>query len=731
MAAKQDSFLEDVLVVELGDRRGVGACGSLLAELGAVVMLVEAAQPAAATSKWTDRPMVAAGKRSVRIDPRSSADLALLRRALAKADVVLASSDIDPAWSTELAGEARGQAIVCDITGFGASGPLAGRAYSDVLVQAMAGVIDTTGESDAAPVISRIPIAEWSAGLYALAGVLAALRARDTQGCVQSVEVALFDVAVSWLTTFLPAHFVGTEPKRVGNHHPSMSPWNAYRALDGWVMLCAGSNDMWRRVCDVIGRPELVAEERYSTPTHRVKINAEVDALVQAWSLEHNVADCIERLSAAGLPCGPIYSIAELFTEASLVHRRMVRELHDRTSGKSVRVAGAVFRGTGAHGIAAAAIPSAGEDQALLERYAARRRVPPPWASASGEPIRSVLAGIRVVEIGSYTTAPLCARQLAALGADVIKVEPPDGDPARALPPLRSGHSYFFVMTNSDKRALTLDLRAPQGKSVLRALLARADVFVDNLKPGSLSRLGFGREALSRLNPGLVHCSVSGFGADSPLADRPGMDTTIQGMAGIMDLTRAGETPFKTGVSVADLTGAQLGLAGILAALARRERTGLGCALDMSMQDAGAWLTRAAWNREVADEAAATLVRCEDGYVAAEANAGTLLDAASEHVSASSADRSLSTRLVRAELVEHLASRGVTSAPVLRVSEVVRHPQTLARALILKAAARDGLEWPLLASPIRLAATPAVVQQPIGDAAADPSELLKAWGVAI
>jgi crotonobetainyl-CoA:carnitine CoA-transferase CaiB-like acyl-CoA transferase len=483
---------------------------------------------------------------------------------------------------------------------------------------------------------------------------------------------------------------------------------------------------MWRRVCEVIERPELAGDERYATPTHRVRINSQIDHMVEAWTLQHPVSYCIERLIAAALPCGPIYSIAELLQEASLVHREMVRELHDPVSGKSVRVPGALFHATAASGRAADSIPAPGADREFIEQRVLLTTCMAKKRSGSAASARP-LTGIRVIEIGSYTTAPLCARQLAALGADVVKVEPPIGDPARVLPPFLGRQGYFFTMNNSDKRAVTLDLRTSEGKTALRDLLACADVFVDNLKPGSLSRLGFGRDDLARLNPRLIHCSVSGFGADSPLADRPGMDTTIQGMAGIMYLTRSGDTPFKTGVSIADLTGAQLALAAILASLAYRERVGKGLAIDLSMQDAGAWLTRGAWNGQQSASAPATLIRCEDGYVVAEAAADALRTAVPEHLSSEAGSDALTARLTREAIVTLLESRSVRSASVLRVGEVLQQPQTKVRELIVKGTAPDGTEWPLLASPIRLALTPAAVKRPIGDAAPDASGVLVEW----
>src|SRR5690606_36772469 len=147
-----------------------------------------------------------------------------------------------------------------------------------------------------------------------------------------------------------------------------------------------------------------------------------------------------------------------------------------------------------------------------------------------------------------------------ALGAYVVKVEPPNGELSRASPPHRDGQSYFCTMSNSDKRSVAVDLRSEEGRALFRSLLERADVFVENMKPGVLARFGFAPEGSARLNPRLVYCSSSGYGTSSPCADRPAMDATIQGTAGIMDLTRGEGVPYKVGISISDLLGGQFAL---------------------------------------------------------------------------------------------------------------------------------------------------------------------------
>ena len=713
------TFLNGLVVTEIGDRQAVGSCGSLLADLGATVILVEAPEPKMRGTKWAHRAAIAAGKRSIALDPAAPDDGGRLRRLIGISDVVLASSDLQPEFLGAAMPRDQTGAIVCDIAAFGTAGPLAGSAYSDLLIQAMCGAMDTTGAPENPPTPTQIPIMEMVAGVYAAAGVLAALRVRRAHGVSQRVEVSLFGCAVSTLTTFLAGYCAGQEPQRIGNHHPSMSPWNAFRARDGWVLLCSGSDDQWRRVCGLIGQPALATEPRYASPTSRVQVNAEVDAIVEQWTLGRSVAECIERFNAAGLACGPVYTVNSLWDEPSLKHRGMIQNAGD---GSGLRIPGSVFRGSVCRGRADRGVPRADQDRDFVSELVRTRAAVRTREAAAALP--RPLAGLRVIEIGNYTTAPLVARQLGALGADVVKVEPPTGDSARALPPHRNGQGYFFTLSNSEKRSLVLDLRADSDKATFRAMLAQADVLVENLKPGSLARLGFGEREILSLNPRVVYCPISGFGTDSPYADRAAMDTTIQAMSGIMDLTRAAGVPYKTGISSADLAGGQFGLVAILAALDYRDATGRGQAIDLSMQDCAAWLTHTAWNSAAAAAEPATQIRCDDGYVVALSDGATVARLLGARADGANVE---ADGMRRESVTELLRGAGVACAPVLRVAEVALHPQTQACKLIVNGKSADGTEWPLLACPIRLSATPPVVERAIGALGADREQVLADW----
>ncbi|MCX7686183.1 MAG: CoA transferase [Acetobacteraceae bacterium] len=201
-----------------------------------------------------------------------------------------------------------------------------------------------------------------------------------------------------------------------------------------------------------------------------------------------------------------------------------------------------------------------------------------------------VLAGLRVLDLSRVRAGPACVRQLADWGADVVKIEPP---PALADPEGLGGprHGPDFQNLHRNKRSLTLDLKAPEGREAFLRLARAADVVVENFRPGVMARLGLGYEALSAANPRLILASISGFGQDGPYASRPGFDQVAQGMGGLMSITgEPGRGPMRVGIPVADLAAGILAAQGILLALIEREKSGRGQWVQTSLLQAMVFL---------------------------------------------------------------------------------------------------------------------------------------------
>ena len=659
---KQLCVLSDTRVLEIGTRIGVSICTGLLRDAGANVTTVKPAS----------------------VDE--------LRAAAAHADVVITSSDADPDWighALREAAQADPRLVTVDITGAGGFGPLAGLALTDLQVQAMCGLMDSTGVTGAPPTAIGFPVVEVSAGIYGAIGAAVALISRDRDGIGQEIDVALYDCAVNALTTFLPKALAGGSASRIGNRHPLGAPWNTYPTRDGWALICAVSDDQWTRLSGMID-PALASDSRFHAVADRVTHVDALDEIVSRWTSSFSTLDLLDRCEKFNIPCGPIVRVEDLAIDPNVVHRGMIVSQGADGAGPAARIPGIPFKmHTG---------------QAIKGARAARKRA---CVDAAGRPgHKPPLRGLRVVEVGQYTTAPLVAKHLAALGAEVIKVEPPEGDATRFWKPGQGDMGYFFAMTNTDKSVVTVDLRSAVGRDNFCTLLRGADVLIENMRPGALERLLGTGCAPVELNPALVYCAISGFGVDSAYPGRPAFDTIAQAMCGMMDLTRAGGVPTKAGISAADILGGQVALFAILCSL--RDGAGpthAGASVDLAMQDVGVWATYPAWSGQVSREDH-LIVSCADGDYVAEAPA-TTLHAWTRQAGIAVRDGCARCTCLASELLGALCEAGITLTRIRPIADVLTQPHFLTRCLT---SGRDteGTFWPLINAPYRLRLTPAV-----------------------
>jgi crotonobetainyl-CoA:carnitine CoA-transferase CaiB-like acyl-CoA transferase len=690
-----ETFLGPLSVIELGSRIAVGAAGSLLSQLGATVTVVEPPRPSSA-GKWKNRAPMMAGKKSVMFDRAAQApELAGLLRA---ADVILLSSDTDPE-DLSLWREAPANAIVCDITAAGHDGPLAGVALSEGLVEAITGIADITGTAEGAPTIIGTPILDMHAAVYASGAIVSALRLRRLRGLAERIDVALFDVGATALINYLPLFLVGRPSTRSGNRHPLFTPWSTFDAVDGTVQICAVTDLQWKAICEAMQTPKFVADPRFATSAARFENRAPIEAVVNEWTRKNSVAECERLLNLRGIASGGIVKITEVADDINVRHRESVLELRDPLDNSPVAVLASPFRSIPVGGRSADRIPLPGEDTARVEALLDR----------SGSAVASVVRksadgvrpfdGVRVVEIGQYTVAPLASRIMGALGADVIKVESPTGDALRSVAPFRADTAaYIFAVSNSDKRGIVLDLRQQGDRDTLHEILSTADILVENLKPGSLAKQGFGAAELRKRHRHLIYCSISGFGTDSAYPSRPALDTVIQAASGLMDITRPEGEPTKAGISSSDNLGGQFGFLALAAALELRDRTGIAVHFDLSMQDLSLWASQLEWNGKRSVRPA--IVRVADGYVAVDDPAIAAKAQALSH-------------LPRQEMAAALAS-GDRVAQVLTVSEVFRHPQTIARGLLADCPTPEGDLWTVFSLPFRMTYTRTNVRRVMG-----------------
>ena len=357
------------------------------------------------------------------------------------------------------------------------------------------------------------------------------------------------------------------------------------------------------------------------------------------------------------------------------------------------------------------------------------------------------LKGLCVFDLTRVLAGPTCAQMLADLGADVIKIEKPGGgDDTRGFAPPRmqgTQESAYFVGVNRNKRSVTLDIAAPEGQAIARDLIARSDILVENFKVGALAKYGLGYDQLHTEFPRLIYCSITGFGQTGPYAPRPGYDSLIQAMGGVMSLTGEPDgLPQKVGVPVADLFAGLYGCIGILAALRHRELTGEGQQIDIGMLDTHvAWLANQGMNYLATGENPPRLGNqhpnivpyqvfpTADGHMVlsigndptfkrfcdAFALTHLLEDARFATNAARVENRQLVTDTLAPVLAAHptgwwiaqLETLKIGCGPINRLSEVFADPQVLARGMVREMAHSTGVPVKVIANPVRLSATPA------------------------
>ncbi len=363
-----------------------------------------------------------------------------------------------------------------------------------------------------------------------------------------------------------------------------------------------------------------------------------------------------------------------------------------------------------------------------------------------------VLTGYRVLEVGQFGAAPLCAMLLGDMGADVVKVEQPGrGDPYRYNLPVRDGWSYYFAALNRSKRSVTIDIKRPEGQELLLRLAERFDILIENMRPGSLDRLGLGHEDVLRRNPRLVYCSVSGFGHTGPLRDEGAYDQIIQGYSGMMALTgHPGQPPAKLAPGVPDVLGTYGAGTAILGALLHREKTGEGQWIDLSLLDASLFSMTLIYLPQLIGYgespqpmgAAHPAIVPLDAYPTADGsyvNTGIVTPAMWEpfcnavgHPELAQEARfaTISSRLehrrelddllrpvfrsrTRAEWVDIMTAHGVPAGPVLDLKEAFDHPQSRAREMLIRTPDPVWGEVDSVGHPFKFSRNPNSVRLPV------------------
>jgi crotonobetainyl-CoA:carnitine CoA-transferase CaiB-like acyl-CoA transferase len=375
------------------------------------------------------------------------------------------------------------------------------------------------------------------------------------------------------------------------------------------------------------------------------------------------------------------------------------------------------------------------------------------------------LSGVKVVEFCQVLAGPFCGCLLADMGADVIKVESPEGDLMRQWPPLMDGYSQYFASVNRNKRAVVLDLKDASDLAAARRLALSADIVLENFRPGVMAKFGLDHAALAREKPALVYCSVSAFGQTGPRAREGGFDMTVQAMSGVMSVTGEPDgRPVKCGIPIADFSAGLYAAFSACAALHKARATGAGDYIDVSML--GAMLGIA--NLQTSElfgtgrdpvrlgsahpmNAPYAAFRCRDGYFALAAGTDKLWQAACEGIgrpdltrdarfaspSGRARDQEALRKALEAEFVKHDANalleifrgRGVPCAPLNNYSQVLADPQVEHMQWVRPMTLPNGVATRTVISPQHVSGSPLRVERPPPGLGEHTAEVLAEIGI--
>ena len=356
--AKQ-RLLEGTKVIEVCNVAAGPFCGMLLADLGADVVKIENPEGGDSLRGWppfTDGysenfASLNRNKRSVTLNLKDPPEAELLRRLATEADVLIENNRPGVMARLGLGYEdlsaINPRLVYCSISASGQSGPRAAEGGFDLTVQAMSGLMSVTGEPGGAPVKCGVPVADFAAGLYGAFTIAAALNAARTTGKGTHLDVPMLGATLGIAALQTSEYFgSGQDPRPLGSAHPRNAPYRVFRSMDGYFGMAAGNNALWRAVCNVLARPDLLQDDRFATPTTRARHqDALLDILEKAF-VKASTAEWLDRFRAAGVPCAPINTYSEILEDPQVRHMEWVQPIDlpngakTRTFGPPVRIDG-------------------------------------------------------------------------------------------------------------------------------------------------------------------------------------------------------------------------------------------------------------------------------------------------------------------------------------------------------------------------------------------------------
>ncbi len=574
--------LDGINVVEFESHLGAAYAAMLLAEQGARAIKVEPR----GGSRLRGTPhfhVLNRSKRAVEIDFDAGASAGQVAELLRWADVVitgftparLAESHLD----YESIRRVNPRAIALNMPALGSRGPDANFDANDDLVAARSGITGSQWARSGNPVALTFPAASYSAGVMGASAAAAAIFARGTDGSGQALEVSLLAGAFSLQTGGILRH-----EKMTSLYHGPQDPlgpipcYRLFEAADGKFLFAAcGNSTFWGKFTIAIDRPNLVGDPRFE--------NAPWGIAAEHWQPLKDIIEPIIRtkpreewlsiLREADVPCAPVMTRQEFIEHAQVRALGMRREVDDPTLGHTIQMGLPVFLNDTPGEIVGPA-PDRG-DRAAMEWLRESKHDAAPETSCEATQKRAPLDGVIVLDFASYIAGSYGPMILAQLGATVIKIESLEGDSFRHF-------GFGFLGWNQGKRCLSLNLASPEGRDIILGLADRADVVVENLRPGRMRKFGFDYESLAARNPRIIYMSVNAFGNRGPDYNQPGFDPLLQARSGVM-AAQGGHHghPVYLTCAICDYGAAMLSAFGCVLALRARELCGRGQFCETSL----------------------------------------------------------------------------------------------------------------------------------------------------
>ena len=582
------SALDGVRIIELAQGIAGPYTGMLLAEQGAAVIKIE--PPSGDHTRGTPGFHIwNRSKKSVVADLTTTTGREFAQQLVSNADVVLIDTQPGEEETLGLSYEQLAQnnprLIYCHLPAFGSKGPHAQRYPDDSLVAAVSGLLGSQWSHRDGGVQLVIPIASYGAAFVACSSVTAALFERTQSGKGQKIEVSWFAGAFAMQTGTILFH-----PDMLRLFSGRMNPlgpipcYRLFKAQDDWLFVACGNPTFFNKFCLALEHPEWVADPRYErapwgiVPEDRDELANNIATVIATKPRE----EWLRILRENDVPCAPVTSRQEFMDWRQTIHNDMRVEINDPELGKTVQM-GVPIRLSDTPGEIKGAAPRLGEHTA--EEQGARSKEQGAKSEIQSlkpraQSPKSPLDGVLVLDFASYIAGTLGPMVLAQLGANVIKVETFQGDAFRSF-------GFGFLGWNQGKRALSVNFNSAEGREVVYDLVRKADVVVENLRPGATKRYGIDYDTLAKINPRLVYATVTAFGSSGPDHDQPGFDPLLQSRSGLMRAQGGhGHPPFYLTCGVCDYAAALLTAYGVTAALYARQRTGKGQHVETALLNA-------------------------------------------------------------------------------------------------------------------------------------------------